>query len=129
MNAQQSAYCKGFDAGYTGSGPDDTPYKGHTTGFHRGLANQWKRGCENGDMAASMLHNALRKRDKATDLEGEGDNAHVKGDLPNAVKLWGMAAQMLKQASDDLRYHVNLVKTKERDDEATPKAPANPERG
>lgn len=113
MTAQHSAYRKGFEAGMTGSGPDDTPYRGHTTGFHRGLANQWRRGCENGDMAASMLHAALRKRDEATDLEGEGDNAHVRGALPEAVEYWAKAAAKLKAASDDLKYHVALLKTRE----------------
>jgi len=111
MNAQKSAYTKGFEAGLAGASVDDTPYRGHTTGFHRGLFNQWRRGCENGEMAATSLRTAIEKRDESDTLTGNGDNAHVKGDLTLAADLWNQGATKLRQAADDLKYHINLKNT------------------
>jgi hypothetical protein len=120
MNASKSAYTTGFEAGYGGASVDDTPYRGHTTGFHRGLFNQWRRGCENGSMAASAKKTAFIKKDEASILENEGDNAMVRDDLKEAADLWSQAATKLRQAADDLKYHNTLRDTLKQPDRHAP---------
>lgn len=112
MKAQQSAYATGFDAGLKGATVDATPYRGHTAGYHRGLANQWKRGCENGDMAASMLKSVSAKRDEATDLDIKVDSAIANEDYNAAAELLQKQADALKRATLDMQYYVRLMDTR-----------------